>query len=368
VFSRPSSLILTAVLVGLVTTNVMAGSADWFSQNGLTVQEAVGTPELGFVLVGTDEGGAFKLLSKGDQFKGVTIDNIGSEQVKIQTADKGSVVVPILHRNLPPDVFLAAMATVFQKSIVIGTHLDTLKPFTTELLTDPNKLADFCKGEGLDLRVFDDCLVVRKGLFPPDLKAFSSTEPQTTASLTVVRGSAAEIIEAVSKAASLKMTSASAAANKITVRSFGLSAQAMAYYLSKVTDVAFKVEEPKPEPSAAPSPTAKAPAGKFKDLMKAGNFRGAALVAKAAIKKNPKNAAYYNAFGLAVWKMGNQPLAIRAWQKALRIDPANTYAQNILRKAKSQQPGVDGPAAAGQAGALGAPVNLLNTPTGTGAH
>ena len=107
--SRIASLVLSAIIMVAATTAAFAGDADWFSQSGFTILEAVGSQDLAYALVGTDDHGGFQILSKGDWFKNkFRIDAVGGEQIKLFTEDKGPSVVPILHRNLPADVFLVA--------------------------------------------------------------------------------------------------------------------------------------------------------------------------------------------------------------------------------------------------------------------
>lgn len=332
-------LLLAVALIAVTVTGAWANGADWFSQAGFTIMEAVGSPELGYALVGTDDKGAFQLLSKGDWFKNkFRVDAIGGEQIKIFTEDKGPSVSPILHNNLPADVFLMALATVYQRSIVVGAQVDNLKPFTAELLTDPAKLADFCKAEGLDLRVFDDCMLVRKGNFPADMKAFSSAEPQMAVNVGIIRGSLADVTAALGKASGKVVTGTGDA--KLSLKSFGLSAQALAYYIQMTTDASVKVEEPAPvaeAPAAAPAKTldaAKAGA-KLRELLKAGKYVPAARLAKALAKRDPTKAAYYNAYGLAAWKLGKKQLAVKAWQQSLKIEPGNKFAARAMDQVRA---------------------------------
>lgn len=336
--SRIARLLTAAALVVSIVTASFAGGADWFSQAGFTIMEAVGSPELGYALVGTDDKGTFQLLGKGDWFRNkFRVDAVGGEQVKVFTEEKGATVAPILHSNLPADVFLVALATVYQRSIVVGAQVDNLKPFSPDLLTDPAKLADFCKAEGLDLRVFDDCMLVRKGQFPADLKPFSSSEPQIAVNVSVIRGSLADVSAAVAKASGKVVTPAGTASGPLSVKSFGLSAQALAYYTQQSVDATFTITEPAPVAAApAAKPAGKvAPTAKLKELLAQKKFVPAARLAKALIKRDPTKAAYYNAFGLAAWNLGKKSLAVKAWQKSLRVEPSNRFANAAIAKVRA---------------------------------
>jgi hypothetical protein len=332
VLSRIARLLTAAALIVTIATASFAGEGDWFSQSGFTIMEAVGSPELGYTLVGTDDKG-FQLLGKGDWFKNkFRVDAVGAEQVKVFTEEKGATVAPILHSNLPADVFLVALATVYQRSIVVGAQVDSLKPFSPELLTDPAKLADFCKAEGLDLRVFDDCMLVRKGQFPADLKPFSSTEPQLSVNVSVIRGTLTDLTAAVAKSSGKVITPAGTASGPLSVKSFGLSAQALAYYTQCAVDAGFTVAEPAAV-AAAPAAPAKTKAGaKLKQLLAEKKYVPAARLAKALILRDPTKAGYYNAFGLALWNLGKRNAAKQVWERSLKVDPANKYASKALAK------------------------------------
>src|SRR5437870_4124788 len=65
---RLAGWILTAVLIAIASPAFALESADWFKASGFTVMEAVGSQELGYALVGTDDKGVFTILSKGDWF------------------------------------------------------------------------------------------------------------------------------------------------------------------------------------------------------------------------------------------------------------------------------------------------------------
>jgi hypothetical protein len=339
-----------AVALGMaaawIVTAARAGEADWFTQNGFTVMEAVGSPELGWVVVGTDETGTFRMLGRGDSFRDrFRIDAIGAEQVKVTSKEKGTTVAPILHRNLPTDVFLVALATVYQRSIVVGARVETLKPFSPDLLTDPARLADFCKEEGLDLRVLDDCMLVRKGTFPADLKPYTSTEPQLAIGMGVLRGTQAEVGAEIARVSGKVVTPVGTPSSVLSVKSFGLSPQALAYYVEKTVDAGFKIEEPKPAQPPVAARRAAAPAARassaraganarLKQLIQQGKYLPAARLARSLIKREPTRAGYYNAFGISVWKLGHRGLAVRAWEKALRMDPASAYARKALARAR----------------------------------
>lgn len=351
--SRIASLVLSAIIMVAATTAAFAGDADWFSQSGFTILEAVGSQDLAYALVGTDDHGGFQILSKGDWFKNkFRIDAVGGEQIKLFTEDKGPSVVPILHRNLPADVFLVALATVYQRSIVVGAQVENLKAFSPELLTDPAKLADFCKAEGLDLRVFDDCMLVRKGQFPADIKAFNSTEPQMAVNVGMIRGSLQDLAGLVAKATGKVVTPVGTPTGNLSVKSFGLSAQALAYYVEKAVDAGLKIDEPVKEVAAAPAaktaPDSAKATKKLQELLKAGKNVPAARLAKALIQRDPTKASYYNAFGVAAWRLGKRGLAVKAWQKSLKIDPVNGFASRAMSKARQ--------AVAAARAAQGAPV------------
>lgn len=336
--SRIARLLLAAVIMVAATSAAFAGDADWFSQSGFTILEAVGSQDLSYALVGTDDQGQFQILNKGDWFKNkFRVDAVGGEQIKLFTEDKGPSVVPILHRNLPADVFLVALATVYQRSIVVGAQVDNLKPFSPELLTDPAKLADFCKAEGLDLRVFDDCMLVRKGQFPPELKPFASSEPQMAVNVGIIRGTLQDVATAVAKASGKVVHPVGTPVGSLSVKSFGLSAQALAYYVEKAVDAGLKIDEPVKE-AAAPAPKAAPDAAKatrkLQELLKAGKYVPAARLAKALIQRDPTRTSYYNAFGVAAWRLGKRSLAVKAWQKSLKIDPANAFADRAMAKAR----------------------------------
>ena len=338
--SRIARGLIAALLLVLTATALRAGEADWFSQSGFTIMEAVGSQELGYALVGSDDKGAFQILAKGDWFKNkFRVDAVGGEQIKLFTEDKGASVVPILHRNLPADVFLVALATVYQRSIVVGAQVETLKPFSPELLTDPAKLADFCKAEGLDLRVFDDCMLVRKGQFPADLKQFQSSEPQMAVNVGLIRGTHQDVAAAIAKGSGKVVLPVGTASGPLSVKSFGLSAQALAYYVEKAVDAGFKIEEPTKASAPAPALRSAAPDSskatkKLQELLKAGKLVPAARLAKALIQRDPTKPSYYNAFGVAAWRLGKRSLAVKAWQKSLRIDPTNAFASRAMAKAR----------------------------------
>lgn len=335
------SLLTAVVMVAAFATATFAGDADWFSQSGFTILEAVGSQDLNYALIGTDERGSFQILSKGDWFKNkFRVDMVGGEQVKLFTEEKGPSVVPILHRNLPADVFLVALATVYQRSIVVGAQVENLKPFSPDLLTDPAKLADYCKAEGLDLRVFDDCMLVRKGNFPADLKSFASEEPQMAINCSVLRGSLGDVAAALAKATGKVVNPSAPASTNLSVKSFGLSAQALAYYVEKCVDSGLKIEEPVKVAAAPAAPAGKTPDSakatkKLQELLKTGKYVPAARLAKALIQRDPTKASYYNAFGVAAWRLGKKSLAVKAWQKSLKIDPTNAFASNAMTKARA---------------------------------
>lgn len=341
---------LRTLVVGLglflaSTLGVVAGEADWFSQNGFTILEAVGSSDLGgFVLVGSDPGGAYHVLAKGDRYgTAFRVDAIGAEQVKVLPTQGEPAVAPILHRNIPPDVFLMAMAMVLQRSIVIGGSVDTLQPASPELLSDPGKLAEYCKTEGLDLRVFDDCILVRKGTFEADLTPFQSAEPQVATTLKHLRSNLPAVAKTLAEASSMIIEPSRQSAEPLTVLSVGLSAQALAYYIEKATDVPVSVKPPPPPPAevVAAAPVAPAPArpkatDKLKALMAKGDFLAAARLSKALIQKYPTHAKLYNAYGVAVWKLGHRAMAIKAWQKALIVEPGNAYAQKMVAQVRQK--------------------------------
>ena len=354
---RLGPLPVAIALAALLATAAFAQDSEWFSQSGYTIMEAVGSDQFGYVLIGTNETGAFQLLSKGDWYKDrFRLDAVGSEQAKVVTKDNTTAAVPILHRNVPADIFLLALSTVTQRSVVIGAQVDALKTVTPELLSDPAKLAAYCQEEGLDVRVFDDCMVVRKGAFPKDLKPFAPAGPQLACAVNVMRSDLSTVAASLAKVSGKIVTPTGKFDGKLTVRSIGLSPEALAYYVEKASGAGFKVEEPKPVVQA---PTAAAPVAaprtvaardRFKELMRSGNHLAAARFAQAIIKKHPAKAAGYNYYGLALWKLGHKQTAVKAWQKALRLEPANQYAQQVLRKIKTQQ--------VAQAGTSKAPARL----------
>lgn len=342
-------LVTVCLLVGSALVGALrAGEADWFAQSGYTIMEAVGNLELGYILVGQNEAGKFEFLSRGEWYRDrFRVEGIGEEQVRVLAKDKTISAVPILHRNIPSDIFLVAMSMLSQRSVIVVAQPDSLKPFTPELLSDANALAKYCKEEGLDYRMYDDCLIVRKGTFPVGLKPYTSTEPQLACNMQVLRGGLGDVARALAEASGKVVAPNGAYAGQLSVKSYGLSPQALSYYLQNVVDVGLKIEEPKPTPSPSPSAVAGSPKGsaikeRFKSLIRSGQFLAAARFSQNVIKKYPGKATGYNLYGLALWKLGHKQTAIKAWEKALKMEPSNAYAQQVLRKVRSQQQLVKG--------------------------
>lgn len=361
---RSAALFAITTLFAFVPTRLMAQS-DWFATSGVKILEAIGTPDLGYVLLAEDDRGGYRILREGDNFEGkFTVGQVGSEQVRLEDPEGKPSVAPILHQNVPVDMLLLAVGALHQRNVVIGGSSDTLKPFDSELLVDPQKLADVAKEAGLDVRVLEDALLVKKGVFTADPVKFEATPDDQAESYDWIRGEMPGLIKKASEGP-MVLTVEGTAAGTVSVRAPYMPPRALAHYLSQVTGAKISAKAPekvaaKPAAPAAP----KAPAldakgqkvlARARQLLAAGKFAPAFKLFRYLHKTQGARAPFYNGMAICLWKLGKKPQAVKAWNHALKQDPGNAVASRALgkvkemvaaRKAAATMTAVTGPATA----------------------
>lgn len=207
----------------------------WGTAKDPKIVGAIGSVDLNFCLVTKDSDDRYRLLSKRD-FLSPSCQLLALEADRALVSGWGGSkrVIELPSPQVPADIFLMALATVYQRTIVVGARVDGLGPFEVELLTDPAKLCDFCRRHGLDIRVFDDCMVIRRGNFRGDERPFTHSSEQEACEANFVRVPIRNVIEYLAKA-DPTATPPNATSGDVSVKSYGGSAAALLYYLGMAT-------------------------------------------------------------------------------------------------------------------------------------
>lgn len=339
---RTAALFAVTSLFAFLPVRATA-QADWFATSGVKILEAIGTSDLGYILLAQDDRGGFRLLREGDSFEGkFTVGQVGTEQVRLEDSEGKPSVAPILHQNVPVDMLLLAVGALHQRNVVIGGTSDVLKPFDSELLVDPQKLADLAKEAGLDVRVLEDALLVKKGVFAADPVKFEATPDDSAESYDWIRSDLKGLITKASQGP-MALTAEGDTATIISVRAPYMPPRALAHYLAQVTGT--KITAAAPE-AAKPVAVTAASAPKELDakgqkvlarartLLAGGKFAPAFKLFRYLHKTQGARAPFYNGMAICLWKLGKKPQAVKAWNLALEQDPGNAVAGKALGKVK----------------------------------
>ena len=193
---------------------------------------AIGSPELGYCLVTRDGAGCIRVVSRGARLpSGCKVLSIDAEQVRLSPEPGIERVVPVLHEKVSADVFAMGLATIYQRSVVVGAQLETLRTFSSDILTDPMKLTEFLQQEGLDLRVYDDCMIIRRGSFSKEMHKYEPVSSSSDCSVEFIRRPVDEVIEAIARRTRQPSPRPVGLTGSVSVKSFGISAEALLYYI-----------------------------------------------------------------------------------------------------------------------------------------
>lgn len=201
---------------------------------GFAILEAVGSPDLGYAAVTSDSRQEYSVAGHNEfTTYGMRAGKITADEVILTRTGVPNRVAPVLHRPIPFDLFLVALVTVYQRSIIVagGEHLP--RTVSEDVFHDPARLAEECKKEGLDLRVFDDIMLVRSGRFPADLRAYEPRETDRGCEMTFIRAPMSRIRTALQLPADCELDGRSD--RVVSLRSYGLSHRALRYYLNVAT-------------------------------------------------------------------------------------------------------------------------------------
>lgn len=197
--------------------------------------ETIGSLDLNYCVVTKDSASRYRILRKNDSFGADSrILGVGPNTATVRRPDGATRRLTVPHEGIPADIFLMGLATVYQRSIVVGGRSETLAPFHEALLTDPAKLQDFCSSRGLDMRIYDDCIVIRRGRLPPDIRPFDSSNERTGCDIDLIRVPTKDAIEELLKLNPLARAPLTAN-GEVSVKAFGIAPNALLYYIDKAT-------------------------------------------------------------------------------------------------------------------------------------
>lgn len=314
--------------------------ADWFSMSGVALLEVVGD-EGSRILITRNSAGKIGFLKAGESVSGAfKVTAVGSEQARVEPEDGGaSKVVPVLHKQVPVDALMTAVARQQGLRVVISKQLDREVPFEDGMTNLEDGFAPMLADMGMFAKRFDDVLIVREAPFLSGGGAFdpeSAGEAGEGVDLASFRGNGDELRETISKAlpAGIEGGPDSLPAG-VTAFLGGTDAAEALHYLNLALGTDMRVKE-----AAEKTPVALSPEKADKlykqavALAKAGDLKGSGKRLLYICRKGSKDPAHFQALGKVYWRMGRTRHAVKAWRAGLKLDPQNTTSRRLLVKAK----------------------------------
>lgn len=322
-----------------------AQTDDWYSFKGFRILEAVGCKETGWVIVGQGPTGKWEFLQQGESYgEEFQIAEIGTAQVRLTTKDAPRPrILPIVHRNLPADVLIMAVAKLYGYDMTIQGPIDKLVTYDLAHLDLASELKELFKGTAHQGCLEERSVLALEGELPKAWKAIREESNPRRFDFEAYRMSAAALIAQVESQTGYRVrvdvTAAPQLAKPLSVVWRNVTAPEAVHLLNSALSLKLVAEAPAKVEPEAPGMAKEAGDEKaeryFRNCLaraKSGKAMEAAKGLRNLVRKRPENARYCNAYGKMLWTLGLKEKAVKAWKRSLRIDPENAYARRVLDK------------------------------------